>query len=198
MLFRSEISMWKEPSDKELDAAGVQRIVLSDYNPWDNNHHMHVALNIIGGFQTRNQRSPGAYTYGVSTDDDWYDLYNWFTWPKYGYGRTTKYASKDIQEGKFSRDQAISLVRDYDGEFPGRAFERFIEKTGMTDDQFWRIVESFIGDDENLQSEADKFGTPLKIAAWEKIGPKKWRLKKTLHDQERNLELPLRRPEINY
>ncbi|WP_421781051.1 N-acetyl sugar amidotransferase [Kiloniella litopenaei] len=189
-----ELKMFIQPDDEEMAEVGMKRFFFSDYIPWNNNYHLHVALNVVGGFKTSQQRSTGTYTYGYSIDDDLYDVYLWFTWPKFGYGRAAKYASKDIQEGKMTREQAIDMVKEYDGEFPWEAVDRYLEKTNMSYDQFWDSVAKFVGDEENLRKEAIASGEPMKIPAWEKIGERKWRLKETLHGEERILELPMKRP----
>ena len=196
-LTAEQARFYQQPSEAEMAAIGLQRLFYSDYTPWSNNHHLHVALNIVGGFQTSAKRSPGTFTFGYSTDDDLYDAYIWMLWPKFGFGRATKYTSKDIQEGKISRAEAIELVRDHDGEFPWQAFERFCEKTGMSEDDLWGAIERSVGDAENLSREAREFGGPMKIPAWERIGPRKWRHRNTIHGEERILELPMPRPKQN-
>ncbi len=193
----AEIAMYQEPNDQQMAEAGLERIFLSDYTPWNNNHHLHIALNEVGGFIMREERSPGTYTFGYSTDDDLYELYIWFTYPKFGFCRTTKYTSKDIQEGKITREQGIKMVRHYDGEVPWRAVDRFLEQTGMSEHDFWNVAERFVGDEENLRREAMKNGTPMKKPAWEKIGEKRWRMIKTLDGLETILELPVPRPRPN-
>ncbi|MBV1900664.1 MAG: N-acetyl sugar amidotransferase [Kordiimonadaceae bacterium] len=191
-----ELKMFIQPTDAEMDAVGLKRFFFSDYTPWNNNYHLHVALNIVGGFKTSQHRSAGTYTYGYSIDDDLYDVYLWFTWPKFGYGRAAKYASKDIQEGKMTREQAIEMVKTYDGEFPWDAADRYLEKTGMTYEMLWDAVANFVGDEDNLRLEAQTCGEPMKTPAWDKIGDRKWRLKETLHGEERILKLPLTRPNM--
>ncbi len=193
-----EARFYQQPTEAETAKIGLQRLFYSDYTPWSNNHHLHVALNIVGGFQTSAMRSPGTFTYGYSTDDDLYDVYIWMLWPKFGFGRATKYTSKDIQEGKIGRPEAIELVRDYDGEFPWRAFERFCEATGMSEAELWDAIARSVGDDENLTQEARAYGTPMKIPAWQRIGPRKWRLRNTIHGEDRILELPIPRPQRTF
>ena len=185
---------YQEPTDAEIAAAGVKRLFLSDYLPWNNNYHLHVSLNVVGGFEMSDERAPGTYTFGYSTDNELYDVYIWMLYPKFGFGRATKYTSKDIQEGKISREQAIGLVRDYDGEFPWHAADSYVAKTGMTMEKFWDVVASFIGDEDNLRREAEQYGTPMKTPAWEKIGDRKWRLRNTVYEDERTIELPIARP----
>lgn len=192
-----EVAPYVDPSDEEMAAIGLQRLFFSDYTPWTNNHHLHIALNVVGGFEMADCRAPGTFTFGYSTDDDLYDVYIWLLWPKFGFCRATKYTSKDIQEGKIKREETLPLVRDYDGEFPWDAVDRFCGKTGMSLDQFWDVVESFVGDEDNLRREAKAHGVPMKIPAWEKIGPRTWRLRAVIHGEERLLTLPLERPIAN-
>ena len=142
-------------------------------------------------------RSPGTFTFGYSTDDDLYDVYIWMLWPKFGFGRATKYTSKDIQEGKITREKAMQLVLYYDGEFPWKALDRFLEKTGLTEIEFWDVVERMVGDEENVHHEAKTYGEPVKTPAWEKIGPRKWKLRASLTGEDRFLELPVKRPADN-
>ncbi len=192
-----EAAPFIDPTDEEMSKIGLERLFFSDYTPWTNNHHLHIALNVVGGFQMPATRASGTFTYGYSTDDDLYDLYIWIIWPKFGFGRATKYTSKDIQEGKITRAEAINLVRDYDGEFPWRALDRYCEKTGLSEQQFWDAIARNVGDEENLRRQAEQDGTEMKIPSWEKIGRNKWRHIKTIHGEERRLELPMSRPEIN-
>jgi N-acetyl sugar amidotransferase len=193
---KEQIACFQEPADEDLKKAGIQRLFLSDYTPWSNNHHLHVALNVIGGFETDKQRAVGGYTYGYSTDDALYDVYIWMLWPKFGFGRATKYTTKDIHEGKINREKALELVRLYDGEFPWEAFDRFCQITNLSEERFWDAVIKSVGDEENFRREAEETGQEMKIPAWEKIGPDKWRLIKTIHGEERIMELPLVRPKV--
>ncbi len=192
-----QVRFYQQPTTNEVEALGLQRLFYSDYTPWSNNHHLHVALNVVGGFQTASSRAKGTFTFGYSTDDDLYDVYIWMLWPKFGFGRTTKYTSKDIQEGKIARKEAIELVKEYDGEFPFAAFDRFRERTGMSEDELWASIERSVGDTENLRLEAEMFGMPMKIPAWEKIGTRRWRAINTIHGEERFLELPIPRSMSN-
>jgi len=193
----AQIRPYVDPDDTKMADIGLQRLFFSDFTAWTNNFHLHVALNVVGGFEMTETRGAGTFTFGYATDDDLYDIYIWLLWPKFGFGRATKYTSKDIQEGKITRENALQLVRDYDGEFPWGALDRFLEKTGLSETKFWEVVGHQIGDEKNLRREAEKFDTDMKIPAWEKIDDRHWRLRNSLHGVERILELPLKRPSGN-
>ena len=41
-------------------------------------------------------------------------VHDYLKYIKFGYGRATDHASKDIRSGKITRDKAIKLVKKYD------------------------------------------------------------------------------------
>lgn len=189
-----DVAIYQEPRDDEMRAGGVQRLFFSDYVPWNNNHHLYVALNVIGGFSLRDQRSTGTFTFGSNTDDDLYEIYIWLLWPKFGFCRATKHTSKDIQEGKITRPRAVEPVRKYDGEFPWHALDRFCQKAGIKEHEFWTSVAGFVGDEENLARIPPHKGWPNHVPAWRRLSANRWQHTGTIHGEERILELPPRQP----
>lgn len=199
---KNSLTPYIDPSKEEFERTGIRRVFLGDYVPWNGNQNLYVALNVIGGFNMLERRTVGTYTHGSSIDDDIDEIYLWFLWIKFGFGRASKSASPDIREGKITREKAIELVRLYDGEFPWYIFDRILEYMDMTEDEFWEVTKKFVGDKENLErerEEARKAGIPEemlpnRIPAWEKIGEGKWKHTGTIHGEERILEIPMKRP----
>ncbi|MBN2517356.1 MAG: N-acetyl sugar amidotransferase [Candidatus Altiarchaeota archaeon] len=181
----------------------VDRIFMSHYIPWNNNQHVHFALNVLGGFKLSKERSYGAYTHSQGLDDYIDDLYFWLMYPKFGFTRANKYASIDVREGKLTRDRAVELTRLYDGEFPWSSFDMSLKVLDMTEEEFWDAIKGYIADEENLKrerQEAIKAGVPKedipdKPVVWEKTGKNRWRMAKTVHGEERILEIPMKRPD---
>ena len=62
---------------------------------------------------------------------------------KFGFGRATDDASHEVRDGHITREEAISLVKSYDGEFPDKYFRDFIDYLGITNIEFWNIVDSW-------------------------------------------------------
>lgn len=187
-----------EPPLKVQRAIGIKRLFIGDYVPWNNNHNLYFALNVIGGFNLLERRTVGTYTHGASIDDDIDEIYLWFLWVKFGFGRATKSASPDIREGKLKRENAIELVRMYDGEFPWYIFNNVLNYLEMTEEEFWEITKKFVGDQENIEREKQEAlgmaipekEIPKRVLAWKKIKDGRWRHVGTIHGEERILEIP--------
>jgi N-acetyl sugar amidotransferase len=130
-----------------------------NYNPQDNyyfakeNSNFHV---------NPDGRSEGTYTKYSSLDDkfDGFHYYTWFI--KTGRGRATEDAGIEVRNKIISREEATSLVKKYDGEFPQKYFKDFLNHTNLDEKNFFKII--------------DKFRSPH---LWDKINGK-WVLKKAV------------------
>ena len=65
---------------------------------------------------------------------------------KFGIGRATSDSAHEIRDGKITREEGIALVKRFDGEFPRRYFQVFLDYTGLTEEEFHRIVDSWRGE----------------------------------------------------
>jgi hypothetical protein len=61
-------------------------------------------------------------------------FYTYFT--KFGIGRATYDASQEIRNGDITREEGISLVQRYDGEFPERFAEELFAYLSLSERQF--------------------------------------------------------------
>jgi hypothetical protein len=61
---------------------------------------------------------------------------------KFGYGRATDHASKDIRAGLMSRDVAIEMVRKYDHVVSDDLYY-WLDYVDMSENEFWLIADSF-------------------------------------------------------
>lgn len=78
-------------------------------------------------FRPAPERSPGTYTKFQSIDDKIDDLHYYTTFIKFGIGRASYESSIDLRAGDLNRDEAVTLVRRYDGEFPTRFLPELFE-----------------------------------------------------------------------
>lgn len=94
-------------------------------------------------FKVNPYRSEGSYTKYSSLDDklDNLHFYTWFI--KTGRGRATEDAALEVRNNIITREEAIALVKKYDGEFPKKYFKEILEYLDIKEEDFYNIIDSF-------------------------------------------------------
>ena len=94
-------------------------------------------------FQANDQRTEGTYSRYNSIDDKLDCLHYWTGFIKFGMGRASHEASQEVRNGDLTREEAVSLVRKYDGELPLRYLPEILEYLNMSKEEFLSIADSF-------------------------------------------------------
>jgi len=135
--------LWaKYPSDEDIARVGVRGLYLGVYSFWDGNAN---AKNMQQyGFRSSNEVCERTYR-TISNVDDIHEngIKDWLKFVKFGYGRCTDHTSKDIRLGIMTREEGIALVRKHDPVIPRKSLEYFLSMTGMPEDEFFRIADTF-------------------------------------------------------
>ena len=137
-----DLAWAKYPSDQEIIDNDIRGIYIGNYFKWDPNSHANLVKNKYGwkessiGFQ-RTYRT-------MSNLDDRYEngVHDLLKFIKFGYGRASDHASKDIRSGYLSRDKGIELVKQYDHVVSDDLYH-WLEYVGMSEEEFWAIADSF-------------------------------------------------------
>jgi len=95
------------------------------------------------GFEANPMRSEGTYSKYSSLDDKTDGFFYYTTYIKFGYGRATQDAAQEIRHRHITREEGVALVRRFDGEFPQKYYKEFLDYTGLTEDEFWKTIDSF-------------------------------------------------------
>jgi len=138
----ADMACYQYPSDQEIFDLRLRGIYLSNYIPWDANEHIKLVIAKYG-FEVSAQ--PFERTYRTMSNlDDMHEngIHDYMKYIKFGYGRCTDHASKDIRAGLLSRGQAVDLVRKHDHVKPSDLY-RWLDYVGMTEDEFDRIADTF-------------------------------------------------------
>lgn len=136
--------LWAQyPSDEEIDAVGVRGIYLGNYVNWDGNDNAKLAMERYGW---QPARQPFERTYRlISNIDDMHEngIHDYLKFVKFGYGRASDHACKDIRAGIMSRDEGVRMVRRYDHVKPRRDLERWLRYVGMSEEEFDYVCDTF-------------------------------------------------------
>lgn len=126
----------------EYDKTDIQVHYLGYYLKWTPQEVYYYATENTG-FQPRPFRTQGTYSKYNSIDDKIDDLHYYTTFIKFGIGRTSYDASQEIRNNHITREEACSLVKQFDGEFPDRYFKEILEYFDIDEDQFFENLDNF-------------------------------------------------------
>ena len=62
---------------------------------------------------------------------------------KFGFGRANQDASIEIRRGAMDRDQAVNLVRLYDGQYPDEYIATYLDYYKMSESEFDAVLDRF-------------------------------------------------------
>ncbi|MBI2023015.1 N-acetyl sugar amidotransferase [Candidatus Giovannonibacteria bacterium] len=135
--------LWsKYPSDEEILQVGIRGLYIGNFFKWDPNQHTRMVQEKYGW---KPKQEPFERTYRrFSNLDDRYEngVHDLLKFIKFGYGRGSDHASKDIRDGYMTREEGIAMVKKYDHVVSSDLYY-WLEYVGMTEDEFWRIADTF-------------------------------------------------------
>ena len=129
------------PSDDEIKRVGVTGIFLGSFLKWNIKNQLEKVREL--GFTLHDGPSEGTFTNYENLDNKIQGIHDYFKWLKFGYGRTTDNASVQIRLNWLNREEAMKLVREYEGKLPERYLNEFLDQWDMSRDEFFKIADKF-------------------------------------------------------
>jgi N-acetyl sugar amidotransferase len=140
-LTRKDLMPYIYPSEEELRNVGVTGLFLGYYIKWDARRQ--VELIKKRGFSVSDGPIEGTYVDYENLDCNLVSIHDYLKYTKYGFGRASDHASIDIRNGRISRKRALELVKKYDGKLFRHRVSQFCEFFGISEDQFFKIVDGY-------------------------------------------------------
>jgi len=179
-LEKVDIEPYMPPDPASLSAAEIAIHYLGYYLRWHPQSNYYYAVE-NGGFEAAPERSTGTYSKYSSIDDRIDDFHYYATFIKFGIGRATYDAAQEARSDDIDRDEAVALVKRYDGEYPERFAEQIFDYLSLPPDQFplaSKMFEQPIIDRAYFDALTDTFRSPniwchdaggwrLRRAVWE-------------------------------
>jgi N-acetyl sugar amidotransferase len=175
---RSELQPYLPADARALEAVKTEVHYLGYYLRWHPQSCYYYAIE-HSDFIPSPDRTPGTYSKYNSIDDRMDDLHYLTTHVKFGIGRATYDASQEVRSGDITRDEAVALVRRYDGEFPERFFTELMDYLSLPLAMFpvaSKMFEQPAMDRDYFLHLADRFRSPH---LWKHEGGT-WTLRKTV------------------
>jgi len=169
------------PSDPEtIERERIQVHYLGYYLKWHPQGAYYYAVE-NGGFEASPERTAGTYSKYNSIDDRIDDFHYYTTFIKFGIGRATYDAAQEIRNEEITREEAIALVKKYDGEFPERFADEIFRYLSINPEQYpiaSKMFEQPIMDRDYFMHLADRFRSPH-IWKWEND---EWKLRECVYN----------------
>ena len=135
--------LWaRYPSDEEIERLSLRGIFIANYFGWNQSEHTQKMVDLYG-FESYDR--PFDRTYRKDSNlNDIHDngIHDYMKFVKFGYGRATDHACRDIRNGVITRAQGIEYVREYDHVVPGD-IPRWLEYVGWTRSRFDEVADRF-------------------------------------------------------
>lgn len=138
LLRPDDMEQFLYPHDKELEAVGVRGIYLNNYVRWDSKAQ-HEQMIKEYGYETMAQQR----TFDTYNDVDCFHysgLHDYIKFLKWGYGKATDHACREIRLKRMTRAEGIDLVRQYQGIEP-HDLPLFLHWLGIEEQTLWEEID---------------------------------------------------------
>lgn len=130
----------------DLGDADIRAIYLGHYvKQWSRKNNTNFA--IANGLQGRFGHDPnrtGRLNKYSSVDSDMQIVNQMLKYYKFGFGFVTDEVCYSIRDGDITRDQAIELVKLYDGKCARRYILEFCDYIDITEREFWLVTDHWV------------------------------------------------------
>ena len=142
----SELYFFLFPSDEELKDRELNITHWSYFESWDP-YRCYLAAKEHCGLQEAPESNSGTFTNFSQNDQALYALHTYMMYLKFGFGRATQDAGIEIRRGAMTREQAMNLVRLYDGHYPEEFIGTYLDYYKMTQNEFDMVLDKWANKD---------------------------------------------------
>jgi len=138
----TDMNPYKHPSDQEIFDLNLKGVYLANFAYWEANAHTKLVQKLYG-WEAADEPFERTYR-SISNVDDIYEngAHDYLKYIKFGYGRCTDHACKDIRAGILSRGQAVDLIQKHD-HVRSWDVDYWCKYVGMPAEEFDAIADTF-------------------------------------------------------
>jgi len=138
-----DLNFYNPPPVESMKELGISRhYYFSYYKKWIPQENFYYCADNTN-FKPNPERTEGTYSKYASIDDKFDGMHYYMRYIKFGLGRCVEDAAHEIRDGHITREEAIGLIKQFEGEFPKKYFKEFLEYLQIKEDYFWEIVDSW-------------------------------------------------------
>jgi N-acetyl sugar amidotransferase len=138
---KRDLGPYLYPEVSDVEEVGVTAMYFAYFFPWDIKQNYEYIRDKIDFRRASGGRTEGTFTDFDSLDDKIDNFYYYLQYIKFGFGRAIRDTSRQIQRGHMSREEALKLVRKYDGEPPEAFLGETLDYLDIEPALFWETVD---------------------------------------------------------
>ncbi len=138
----NDLKPYMAPPNRALEELGLELHFYGYYKRWIPQENYYYCVENTG-FKANPVRSEGTYSKYASLDDKIDGFHYFLAYIKFGLGRCTSDTAHEIRDEHLTREEGVMLVDKFDGEFPAKYFQTFLEYCDITEDYFWEVINSW-------------------------------------------------------
>lgn len=139
-----DLILYTYPKDDEMEWAKL-RVVYLGYYIKDFTRFKNAEFAIKRGLEIRKDPPEDIgdiYGFGA-LDENFVVVNQMLKYLKLGFGQVTDQTAEAVRLKMMTRDEAIKLVKKYDGKCANRFIKKFCNYLGISEKKFWRVAESY-------------------------------------------------------
>ena len=137
-----KLYFFRFPEETELSENKIDITHWSYFENWDPYRNYLVAKEHCGLREAEDSNS-GTFTNFSQNDQALYALHSYLMYLKFGFGRANQDASIEVRRGAMDRQQAVNLVRLYDGQYPEQFMQMYLDYYEMTAEEFDAVLDKW-------------------------------------------------------
>ncbi len=142
----SDLRIMKFPKDEDIKKVGVTGIFYGYFFKWDAGVHTELIQKELG-WKSLPKPPEGSWVDYENCDMKFIDIREHIKFLKYGYGRATDQLNIEIRHNRISRDKAIEIAQEIDGQYSKTNMKEFCKYIDITEDEFHEKIDSFVNHD---------------------------------------------------
>lgn len=139
----SESFFFKFPAKDVLKKKDIHITHWSYFENWDP-YKNYMTAKTYCGLEENTDTNSGTFTNFAQNDQKLYALHTYLMYLKFGFGRATQDAGIEIRRGAMDRDQAINLVKLYDGLYPHEYIDNYLDYFQIYKEKFDSILDKWV------------------------------------------------------
>jgi N-acetyl sugar amidotransferase len=145
-LNEDDLYFFRFPADEEFRTHPIELTHWSYFENWDPYRNYLVAKEHCGLMEADDSNA-GTFTNFAQNDQAFYALHTYLMYLKFGFGRANQDACIEVRRGAMTRNQAVNLVRLYDGRYPEEFIAEYLSYYRMTKDEFDAVLDRYANKD---------------------------------------------------